>query len=37
MVEGAIVAAVMERSPKPADVAKEAALALVSKNSRKTK
>ena len=35
LVEGAIVSAVMEQSSKPADVAKEAALALVSKNSRK--
>ena len=37
LVEGAIVTAVMEQSPKPADVAKEAALALVSKTSRKRK
>ena len=37
LVEGAIVTAVMEQSSKPADVAKEAALALVSRNSRKRK
>ncbi len=35
MVEGAIVTAVMEQTSAPADVAKEAALALVSKTSRK--
>ena len=35
LVEGAIVTAVMEQSPKSADVARDAALALVSKNSRK--
>ena len=35
MVEGAIVTAVMEQTSDPADVAKEAALALVSKTSRK--
>lgn len=34
LVEGAIVTAVMDRSSKPADVAKDAALALVAKNSR---
>lgn len=40
LVEGAIVSAVMEQSSKPADVAREAALALVSnvaKTSRKRK
>lgn len=37
LVEGAIVTAVMEQSSKPADVARDAALALVSKNSRKRK
>ena len=37
LVEGAIVTAVMEQSSNPADVAKDAALALVSKNSRKRK
>ena len=37
LVEGAIVTAVMEQSWKPADVAKNAALALVSKVSRKKK
>jgi AcrR family transcriptional regulator len=37
MVEGAIVTAVMEQSSDSADVAKEAALALVSKTSRKRK
>jgi hypothetical protein len=37
LVEGAIVTAVMEQSPKPADVARDAALALVSKKSRKRK
>ena len=31
LVEGAIISAVMEKSPKPADVAKAAALALVGK------
>ena len=35
LVEGAIVTAVMEQSPKPADTAKEAAMALISKVSRK--
>ncbi len=35
LVEGAIVTAVMEQSSKPADVARDAALALVSKTSRK--
>lgn len=35
LVEGAIVAAVMEQSSKPADVAKDAALALVAKSKRK--
>lgn len=35
LVEGAIVTAVMEQSSKPADVARDAALALVSKSSRK--
>jgi AcrR family transcriptional regulator len=37
MVEGAIVTAVMEQTSASADVAKEAALALVSKYSRKRK
>ena len=37
LVEGAIVSAVMEQSSKPADVAKEAAMAFVSKNSRRRK
>ena len=36
LVEGAIVTAVMQQSAKPADVARDAALALV-KNSRKRK
>lgn len=31
LIEGAIISAVMEQSPKPADVAKAAALALVAK------
>lgn len=35
LVEGAIVTAVMEQSSKPADVARDAALTLVSKSSRK--
>ncbi|MCI0424089.1 MAG: TetR/AcrR family transcriptional regulator, partial [Acidobacteria bacterium] len=35
LVEGAIVTAVMEQSSRPADVAKEAALALVAKTKRK--
>lgn len=35
LVEGAIVAAVMQQSATPADVAREAALALVSKSLRK--
>jgi len=35
LVEGAIVTAVMEQSSKPADVAKDAALALVAKTRRK--
>lgn len=35
LVEGAIVTAVMEQSSKPADVARDAALVLVSKSSRK--
>ena len=35
LVEGAIVTAVMERSSKPADVARDAALALVSESLRK--
>lgn len=35
LVEGAIVTAVMTESPAPADVAKEAALALVAKAKRK--
>jgi len=35
MVEGAIVTAVMEQSAKPADVAKDAALALVAQSQRK--
>lgn len=35
LVEGAIVTAVMEQSSNPADVARDAALALVSKASRK--
>ena len=35
LVEGAIVTAVMEQTSDSADVAKEAALALVSKTSRK--
>ena len=35
LVEGAIVTAVMEQSSNPADVARDAALALVSKSSRK--
>lgn len=35
LVEGAIVTAVMQQSSKPADVARDAALALVSKASRK--
>jgi len=37
MVEGAIVTAVMEQTSDAADVAKEAALVLVSKTSRKRK
>jgi AcrR family transcriptional regulator len=37
LVEGAIVTAVMEQTSDSADVAKEAALALVSKTSRKRK
>lgn len=37
MVEGAIITAVMEHTSDSADVAKEAALALVSKSSRKRK
>ncbi len=38
LVEGAIVTAVMQQSSKPADVARDAALALVSKtSSRKRK
>jgi AcrR family transcriptional regulator len=37
LVEGAIVTALMEQSSKPANVARDAALALVSKNSRKRK
>ena len=37
MVEGAIVTAVMQQSIESADVARDAALALVSKNSRKRK
>jgi AcrR family transcriptional regulator len=37
LVEGAIVTAVMQQSASPADVARDAALALVSKNSRKRK
>ena len=35
LVEGAIVTAVMEQSPKPADVARDAAFALVSKSKKK--
>lgn len=35
LVEGAIVTAVMEESSKPADVAREAALALVAKTQRR--
>lgn len=35
LVEGAIVSAVMEQSSKPADVAKDAALALVGKSKKK--
>jgi AcrR family transcriptional regulator len=35
LVEGAIVTAVMERSSEPADVARDAALALIPKVSRK--
>ena len=35
LVEGAIVTAVMEQSLKPADTAKDAALLLISKISRK--
>ena len=35
LVEGAIVTAVMEQSPKPADVARDAALALVAQSKRK--
>lgn len=35
LVEGAIVAAVMEQSAKPAEVARDAALALVAKSKRK--
>ena len=35
LVEGAIVTAVMEQSSKPADVARDAALALVAKAKRK--
>jgi AcrR family transcriptional regulator len=35
LVEGAIVTAVMEQSSKPAEVARDAALALVAKNKRK--
>lgn len=34
-VEGAIVTAVMEQSAKPADVAKDAALALVAQSQKK--
>lgn len=37
LVEGAIVTAVMEQSSKPADVARDAAMALVSKDRRKRK
>jgi len=37
LVEGAIVTAVMQQSIESADVARDAALALVSKNSRKRK
>lgn len=37
LVEGAIISAVMEQSARPADVAREATLALVSKFSRKKK
>ncbi|HCS50206.1 TetR/AcrR family transcriptional regulator [uncultured Rubinisphaera sp.] len=37
MVEGAIVTAVMQQSIEPADVARDAALMLVSKSSRKRK
>ncbi len=37
MVEGAIVTAVMEQTSDPADVAKDAALVLVSKSSRNRK
>jgi len=37
LVEGAIVTAVMEESSKPADVARDAALALVSKNSKNSR
>lgn len=37
LVEGAIICAVMEQSAKPADVAREAAVALVSKISGKRK
>ena len=37
LVEGAIVTAVMQQSSKPADVASDAALALVSQTSRKRK
>ncbi|MEZ5945177.1 MAG: TetR/AcrR family transcriptional regulator [Planctomycetaceae bacterium] len=35
LVEGAIVSAVMEQSAKPADVARDAALALVAQSKRK--
>lgn len=35
LVEGAIVTAVMEQSPKPADVARDAAFALVAKSRKK--
>jgi AcrR family transcriptional regulator len=37
LVEGAIVSAVLEQSSNPADVARDAALTLVSKNSSKRK
>jgi hypothetical protein len=35
LVEGAIVTAVMEQSSKPAEVARDAALALVANSKRK--
>ena len=37
LVEGAIIGAVMGQSSKPADVARDAALSLISRNSRRRK